>query len=154
MPAKPPMPTGSQLTALDPVFREHPHQYLDRLRAEDPVHRDAELGRLFLTRFEDVKAVVSNRSLSVDPRKAAPDSYFGRILAANEPLEAFEPSMLQLDDPDHNRLRGLVSLAFNLRAVDAFRPRIRGFADELLDSLTGRESFDVIAEYAAPLPLS
>ena len=95
-----PLPTGSQLTALDPVFREHPHQYLDRLRAEDPVHHDAEFGRLFLTRFEDVRTVVSNRSLSVDPRKAQPDSYFRRILATNEPLETFEPSMLQLDDPD------------------------------------------------------
>ena len=83
---KQPLPTGLQLTALDPVFRERPHEYLDRLRIEDPVHRDAELGRLFLTRFDDVRAVVSNRALSVDPRKAQPDSYFRRILATNEPL--------------------------------------------------------------------
>ena len=47
------LPTGLQLTAIDPVFRERPHEYLDRLRIEDPVHRDAELGRLFLTRFDD-----------------------------------------------------------------------------------------------------
>jgi len=147
------LPTGSQLTALDPVFREHPHQYLDRLRAEDPVHHDAEFARHFLTRFEDVRTVVSNRSLSVDPRKAQPDSYFRRILATNEPLETFEPSMLQLDDPDHKRMRGLVSQAFNQRAVEAFRPRIRAVAEELLDALTGRDTFDLIAEYAAPLPI-
>jgi hypothetical protein len=55
-----------------------------------------EFGRLFLTRFEDVRAVVSNRSLSVDPRKAQPGSYVRRILATNEPLETFEPSMLNL----------------------------------------------------------
>jgi hypothetical protein len=149
---KQPLPTGLQLTAIDPVFRERPHEYLDRLRAEDPVHRDAELGRLVLTRFEDMRAVVSNRSLSVDPRKAPPDSYLRRILLANEPIEAFEASMLSLDDPDHKRIRGLVSQAFNQRAVDAFRPRIRAIADELLDALTGRALFDVIAEYAAPLP--
>ena len=92
---KQPLPTGPQLTAVDPVFREHPHEYLDRLRAEDPVHRDDKLGRLFLTRFEDVRAVVSNRALSVDPRKAPPESYLRRILAANEPIEAFEPSSLR-----------------------------------------------------------
>jgi hypothetical protein len=40
---KQPLPTGLQLTALDPVFRERPNEYLDRLRAEDPIHRDAEL---------------------------------------------------------------------------------------------------------------
>jgi hypothetical protein len=73
-------------------------------------------------------------------------------LTANEPIEAFEPSMLSLDDPDHKRIRGLVSQAFNQRAVDAFRPRIRAIADELLDALTDRDAFDVIAEYAAPLP--
>src|SRR6266436_289783 len=149
---KQPLPTGLQLTAADPVFREHPHEYLDRLRTEDPVHRDAELGRLFLTRFEEVRAVVSNRALSVDPRKAPPNSYLRRILAANEPIEAFEPSMLSLDDPDHKRTRGLVSQAFNQRAVDAFRPRIRAIAEKLLDALSGRDAFDVIAEYAAPLP--
>ena len=147
-----PLPTGPQLTAADPVFREHPHEYLDRLRAEDPVHRDDKLGRLFLTRFEDVRAVVSNRALSVDPRKAPPESYLRRILAANEPIEAFEPSMLSLDDPDHKRIRGLVSQAFNQRAVDAFRPRILAIAKQLLDTLSGRNAFDVIAEYAAPLP--
>src|SRR5262249_5587603 len=134
---KQPLPTGVQLTAADPVFREHPHEYLNRLRTEDPVHRDAELGRLFLTRFEEVRVVVSNRALSVDPRKAPPDSYLRRILAANEPIEVFEPSMLSLDDPDHKRIRGLVSQAFNQRAVDAFRPRIRAIAEALLDALSG-----------------
>jgi len=58
---KQPLPTGTQLSALDPTFRERPHEYLDRLRAEEPVHRDTELGRLFLTRFEDVRLVLSNR---------------------------------------------------------------------------------------------
>ena len=47
---KQPLPTDLELTALDPVFREHPHDRLDRLRTEDPVHFDAALGRLFLTR--------------------------------------------------------------------------------------------------------
>ena len=45
-----------------------------------------------------------------------------------------------------------MSQAFNQRAVDAFRPRIRAIAKELLDALSGREAFDAIAEYAAPLP--
>jgi len=147
-----PLPTGLQLTALDPVFRERPHEYLDRLRTEDPVHHDVELGRLFLTRFEDVRAVVSNRSLRVDTRKA-PDTVQRRVVRGDVSPGAFEPSMLQLDDPDHKRLRGLVSQAFNQRSVDALRPRIRVIADELLDAVSGRDSFDVIAEYSSPLPI-
>jgi cytochrome P450 len=147
-----PLPTGLQLTALDPVFREHPHDYLDRLRAEDPVHRDSALRRLFLTRFEDVRAVLSNRSLSVDPRKA-PDASRRHATLGDLPPEVFQPSMLRLDDPDHKRLRGLVSQAFNQRSVDAWRPRIRAIAEALLDALADREWFDVIAEFAAPLPI-
>jgi cytochrome P450 len=98
------LPTGLQLTAIDPVFRERPHEYLDRLRTEDPVHRDTEMRRLFLTRFEDVKAVMSNRSLSVDPRKA-PGTALWRDMMGNVPPAALGPSMLRLDDPDHKRLR-------------------------------------------------
>ena len=65
-----PLPTDLELTALDPIFREHPHDRLDRLRTEDPAYLDAALGRLFLTRFEDIRAVLADRSLSRDPRKA------------------------------------------------------------------------------------
>src|SRR5215468_3909721 len=146
------LPTGLQLTALDPVFREHPHDYLDRLRAEDPVHLDAALGRLFLTRLEDMKAVLADRSLSVDPRKA-PDTPRRRAMMGDVPPEDFQPSMLLLDDPDHKRLRGLVSQAFDQRSVDAWRPRIQAITKALLDALAARGSFDVIAEFAAPLPI-
>jgi cytochrome P450 len=149
---KQPLPTGLQLTALDPVFRERPHDYLDRLREDDPVHWDVELDRLFLTRFEDARAVLSNRSLSVDPRKAPNMGRRHPVMRA-VPGGDFQPSMLLLDDPDHKRLRGLVSQAFNQRAVDASRPRIRAIAEGLLDAVNGRDPFDLIAEYAAPLPI-
>jgi cytochrome P450 len=146
-----PLPTDLELTALDPIFREHPHDRLDRLRTEDPVYLDAALGRLFLTRFEDMRAVLADRSLSKDLRKAP---YTPRRRALLDvPLEAFQPSMLNLDDPDHKRLRGLVSQAFNQRSIDAWRPRISAVAETLLKPLADRGSFDVIAEFAAPLPI-
>ena len=85
-----PLPTDLELTALDPVFREHPHDRLDRLRTEDPVHFDAALGRLFLTRFEDMKTVLVDRSLSKDLRKA-PDTPRRRAMRGDVPLEAFQP---------------------------------------------------------------
>jgi cytochrome P450 len=147
-----PLPTDLELTALDPIFREHPHDRLDQLRREDPVYLDTALGRLFLTRFEDMRAVLADRSLSNDMRKA-PDTPRRRALMGDMPPQAFEPSMLHLDDPDHKRLRGLVSKAFNQRAVDGWRPRIRATADTLLNTLADRGSFDVIAEFAAPLPI-
>jgi hypothetical protein len=61
--------------------------------------------------------------------------------------------MLHLDDPDHKRLRSLVTQAFNQRAVDAAEPRINDIAAQMLDRFANRDGFDVIADYAAPLPI-
>jgi cytochrome P450 len=146
------LPTGLALTPLDPVFRERPHEYLDPLRAKAPVLRDTAWNRLFLTRFEDVKSVLGNRALAVDPRKAPPESYHRRVVLGDLDPAQFEPSMLHMDDPDHKRVRGLVSQAFNQRAVEAFRPRIQAVADQLLDAVADRDGFDVVADFAAPLP--
>lgn len=151
--APPPLPGGLQLTAMDPGFRECPHATLDRLRREAPVYNDARLARWFLTRYADIQAVVADRSLSVDPRKTQPGSYSRRIIIGDAPVETVELTMLHLDDPDHKRLRGLVTQAFNQRAVDAAEPRITAIAAHLLDQLAGRARFDVIADYAAPLPI-
>jgi len=145
------VPTGLALTALNPTFRDHPHTVLDRLRAEEPVHRDRQFDRVFLSRFEDVRAVTSDRSLAVDPRKSR-ETAFSRVVLRARGDAPFEPSMLHLDDPDHKRIRGLVSQAFNQRSIDAYRPRIRAIADQLLDAVADKAAFDVIEDYAAPLP--
>ncbi len=142
------LPEGIALTALHPVFREQPHQILDALRAAAPVHRDVEFDRVFLTRYEDVRATVNDRTLSVDPRKGCPAPHRPNF----REMEDYEPSMLVLDDPDHKRLRGLVTQAFNARAVEAARPRIRAIAEQLLDGIGGAATFDVIDVLASPLP--
>ena len=62
-------------------------------------------------------------------------------------------TMLDLDPPDHTRLRGLVSKAFTPRAVAALGPRVKEIVDELLDDLAGKERFDLVEEFAFPLPV-
>lgn len=148
-----PLPTGIQLTALDPGFAECPHRSLDLLRTEDPVHRDEDLGRVFPTRFEDVRAVLSDRTLSVDPRKAPQGSYHRKAMIGNMPIEKFEPTLVHLDDPDHKRIRSLVTKAFTPAAVEALRARMQVLAVSLLDGLPERDPFDLITEYATPFPM-
>ncbi len=65
-----PLPTGYQLSALDPTYRETPWVPLDLLRSADPVHHDQQLNRYFFTRGQEVEALVKNRHLVVDPAKA------------------------------------------------------------------------------------
>ncbi len=60
--------------------------------------------------------------------------------------------MLFLDPPDHTRLRRLVSAAFTSQRIEMMRPRVEQIAHELLDSIEGRETVDLIPAYAWPLP--
>lgn len=149
--------TGLGLTALDEEFRENLYEVLDDVRTHCPVHRDTELGRVYLTRHDDVKAILKDRRFNVDPRGSLPDAY--HRLITNCPVEredAFYPSMIFADEPEHMMLRGLVAKAFNLRAIDAMTTRIAEVADDLLDELseyeTSGKEFDFISSFAAPLP--
>jgi hypothetical protein len=63
--ASKPLSTGLQFSLFDPRFRERPHEYRTAC-ASDPAHQDTGLGRLFATRFEDVKSVLSDASLFVN----------------------------------------------------------------------------------------
>src|SRR6266705_1569342 len=143
------VPTGSRLTALDEVFRDDPYAVLDRLREQDPVHHDEELKRWFITEHDLVRDVLRDKEYSVDARKAADDTFARRI--ANTGAQA-RPSMLGLDDPDHRRLRSFVSRAFAPNAIEDMRPRVEKAVDEVLERLKGRDSFDVISEFASPIP--
>jgi cytochrome P450 PksS len=70
-------------------------------------------------------------------------------------FRVFANSMLNMDEPDHARLRGLVDEAFRRRAVLDMEPRIRAIADELAGDLFAQGSpADLVTRYARLLPLS
>jgi cytochrome P450 len=141
------VPTGVELTALDPAFRADPYPVLARLREREPVHYDRVINRWVLTRPDDIERVLRDRTMSVDPRHAN-EGTFMRI------FDRFhEFSMLFQDPPAHTRLRSLVSKAFTPRAVERLAPRIREIVNELLKTVTGRDRFDVIEAFAGPLPV-
>ena len=141
------LPEGMALTPLNAAFRDRPHETLDALRAAAPVHADRAFERLYLTRYADIRAVLNDRGLAVDPRKHRQGSFLRRHVHDDD-----DRSMLLLDDPDHKRLRGLVAQAFNQRSIEAMRPRIGDVATTLLDALGREPSFDLLDRYAGPLP--
>src|SRR5689334_21016203 len=70
-------------------------------------------------------------------------------------FRVFANNMLNMDEPDHARLRGLVDEAFRRRAVLDMEPRVRAIADELASELFAQGSpADLVARYARMLPLS
>lgn len=144
-----PVPEGLQLTALDDTYREDPYPTLAELRRRAPVHRDRSFGRFVLTRHDDVMRVLRDLEFWVDVRKSSEDNNFRRM--QTEQMER-DPSMLGLDDPEHKRLRNLVSRAFTPRAVDTWQPIVEQVAKELLDAVEGQDEFDLVEAIANPLP--
>lgn len=142
-----PIATGMQLTPLDADFREDPYPILADLRERDPVHHDTQLNRWFFTRHEDVNEILRNQDLLSDPRKGNPGSFAREFLARDDR----EPSMLMMDDPGHRRLRELVRHPFKPHAVEAWRPRVRAVAEQVIDQIETGE-FDLIDCVANPIP--
>jgi cytochrome P450 len=151
-PQEAPIPEGLALTPIDEAFRADPASVFHRLRARAPVHRDRGMAsRVVLTRHDDVMRVVRDLSLWSDPRKSLPDDPIRMFLA---PDPDAEPSMLLLDDPEHRRLRNLVSRSFTPRAVEKARPQVRQVARRLVDQIeaAGPGEFDLMEALASPLP--
>jgi cytochrome P450 len=63
-------------------------------------------------------------------------------------------SMIAVDEPDHRRLRGLVSKAFTPKYIQSLRPSIQKIADDLLDRVEDQGHMDLITDYAFPLPIN
>jgi cytochrome P450 len=63
-------------------------------------------------------------------------------------------NMLGRDPPDHGRLRRLVSMAFTPRRIDELRGQIERVCEELLSAAPSGRPFDLVADYALPLPLT
>jgi cytochrome P450 len=144
------LPQGAQLTALDEEFCKDPYPILHDVRQRAPVLDDVELRRLVYTRHDDVKAILRDKELFSDPRKANPGSFTREFLGAGLG-ENEEPSMLLMDEPGHRRLRSLVSAPFTPAAVERWRPRTRQVVQRVLDGIQGEE-FDLIADFAGPIP--
>ncbi|MFD6916790.1 cytochrome P450 [Streptomyces virginiae] len=131
---------------------KHPHDAYRHLRDTAPVQRIAgPTGEpaWLVTRYEDVRSALADPRLSLDKTNAAEGSYRGLSLPP-----ALDANLLNMDPPDHTRIRKLASRAFTPRRMDALRAPIRRTADGLLDVLGTEGRTDLIAAYAAPLPIT
>jgi cytochrome P450 len=150
-----PLPTIFELTPLNPAFREDPHVLLDDLRARCPVRRDDASGSFILTRYNDVRGLVSDRGLWRDPLRAEENAVMQRRFAdpAMEGLPRGETtSILMLDDPDHARIRQPLTQAFYAR-VAKFKPRVEAIIDGALDRIDTSGPFDLMDVFCVPVPI-
>jgi cytochrome P450 len=139
---------------MDPAdgLLDHPYDVYRRLRDTAPVHRIAGpdgTPAWIVTRYDDVRAALADPRLSLDKRRATAGTYKGFSLPP-----ALDANLLNMDPPDHTRIRRLVGRAFTPRRIERLRGPIRNTADRLLDALGDHGTTDLIASYAAPLPIT
>jgi len=150
------LPAGAALTARDAGFRDDPHPIYDRLREFHPVLADPAYGRLLVTRYRNVRQLLRHKHFGADARRSNAGSYMRRVAGTGVREgaggTAYAPPLVLSDDPDHRRMRLLMSKAFTPRAVADMVEPIRAVTRELLDAIGTRDEFDFIAEFAAPLP--
>ena len=153
--AEPPLPGLFQLTPFNAEFQADPHVVLDDLRARCPVHRDETAGAFILTRYADVRPLVSDRTLWRDPIRAEEAATMQRRFAPEEIADlprGETTSILMLDDPDHARIRQPLAQALYARAAK-FRPEVEHIVDETLDRIDASKPFDLMASFCVPIPI-
>ncbi|MFE7313326.1 cytochrome P450 [Streptomyces sp. NPDC057555] len=131
---------------------DDPYAACAALRAAGPVHRITGTDGLpawLVTRYDDVRSALADPRLSLDKRHAKPGNYRGFSLPP-----ALDANLLNMEAPDHTRIRRLVAKAFTPRRVEALRAPVRRIADELLDAMAAKGRAELVADYAGPLPIT
>jgi cytochrome P450 len=144
-----------------PAFKANPYPFYARLRAEAPVWRVTLRDRRtawLVTRYEDVARVLKDDTFAKDKLNAMDPEQRAKTPWVPGFLKPLERNMLDLDDPDHARLRALVSKAFTPRLIERLRGRIEALCEEFLDAMEGERDrkggTDLVADYALPLPVT
>jgi cytochrome P450 len=126
-----------------PGDRTDPYEIYEQMRAIGPM-LPTRLGNHTTTSYPISHEVLRSRNFGVTPVD-------GEDIAHNDLLDL---SLLQLNPPDHTRLRRLAAPAFTPRRMDGYRVLVESAISRLLDSAANEGEFDVMAGYAAPLPIT
>ena len=109
-----------------------------------------------VTRMEEAVQVLKDKRFTVDRSQMATtnEAMRRREQRMAETPGLFGRSMISVDEPDHKRLRGLVSRAFTPKYIQSLRPHIQQIADGLLDRVQDQGHMDLVHEFAYPLPIN
>ncbi len=147
----------SSVNIVSREFKADPFPFYARLRAEQPVCcvtlPDKQKAWL-ATRYDDVMMVLKDDRFAKDKLNALTPDQLGKqpwIPGFAKPLQR---NMLDLDEPDHTRLRTLVHKAFTPSMIERLRERIQETAEQLIDRFRPTGTIDLARAYALPIPLT
>jgi unspecific monooxygenase len=141
----------------DPGFVADPYPAFAELRARGRVLYYEPSGQWLVPHHADVSALLRDRRLGRTHLHRFSYEEFGRTPPPpeHEPFHTLnDHGMLDLEPPDHTRIRRLVSKAFTPRTVERLRPYVHGLADELVARLVAAGGGDLLTDVAEPLPVA
>lgn len=142
----------------NPKTRSNPQAMYEQMRHEAPVYMS--IGPMtgqhvwFFTRYDDAVAVLKDNRFGKEFQKLMSPQDLAIYQEQDAQFDAVNRHMLNLDPPDHTRLRALVHKAFTPRIIENLRPRIQQIADDLLDAAEGQHEFDLLNTFGFPLPIT
>ncbi|MET7903133.1 cytochrome P450 [Streptomyces sp. NPDC005355] len=150
-------PPAPAFDPWQPSFVADPYPAYAALRERGRAHYFAPSRQWLIPHHEDVRALLTDRRLGRTYLHRFTHEEFGRTAPPpeHEPFHTLNDNgMLDLEAPDHTRLRRLVSKAFTPRTVEALVPTIERIAAELVDAFLASGGGDLIAAVAEPLPVA
>src|SRR5258708_8820053 len=153
---------ASSMSLLGKDFSANPFPLFAQMRAIGPIvqiplpFRQGQQTAWVVTRLEEAVQILKDKRFTVEASRINPGSgFFGQRADNASATPGFlGRSMIAVDEPDHMRLRGLVSKAFTPKYIQSLRPRIQQLADELLDKVQEKGSMDLVHDFAYPLPIN
>ncbi len=153
----PGLPAALGYAPASPAFVADPYPVLARLRAEGPLAYDAATNQWLISHHAEVNALLRDRRLGRSYLHVATHEAFGRTPppAWQAPFAASQRAQLiDMEPPDHTRLRRLVSTAFTPRRVGGMRPLIEEVVEGLVSRAAATGEFDLLADVIEPLPVT
>ncbi|MFJ4470073.1 cytochrome P450 [Streptomyces sp. NPDC089424] len=141
----------------DPAFLADPYPAYARLRARGRVHHFERTDQWLVPHHADVSALLRDRRLGRSYQHRFTHEDFGRTAPApeHEPFHTLnDHGMLDLEPPDHTRIRRLVSKAFTPRTVERLKPYVEKLAGDLVTALAEAGGGDLLTDVAEPLPVA
>jgi cytochrome P450 len=149
--------SATQVNIVSAEFKADPFPFFERLRASDPVYRTTLPDKTvvwLLSRYDDVTALLRDERFTKNRRSALTKEQLRKLPWTPPMFRPLERNMLDLDPPDHTRLRSLVHKAFTPSLVEQMRSRTQAISDKLLDRVAWTGEMDLIKDFALPLPMT
>ncbi|MFY9211763.1 MAG: cytochrome P450 [Aestuariivita sp.] len=134
------------LNTIGRDFIQDPHPTLHWLRANSPVHYNAD-GSVFLTRHADCLKVYQSRDMLSDKQEE-----FGKKFGQCPLHRHHTTSLIFNDPPYHTTVRKLIAGAFTPRKLAEMETLIEGIVDRLLDDVEDKGELDLIPDFGMILP--